>query len=98
MASQPTLNDFQIINKQFKKLYGFDLFMISEPYLMKRKVVWSTWVGAASENITLLKRNGKATTRYPQSHGMVLNGGHRPISLKTLISNMKEGKPLFQVL
>ena len=95
MTSQPTPKEFQSINEKFKEEYGFGLFMVSEPYLMKRKVVCNNWVGADSTDITLLKRNGKATTRYPKSHGKMLNGGHRPISLKTLVSNVKDGKPLF---
>ena len=55
----------------------------------------SNWVGSAEPGITLLKRNGKPTTRYPKSHGKIMNGGHRPISLRTLISNLKEERPLY---
>ena len=91
----PNLNNFEDINEYFIAEHGFSLYLIEEPYLMMRKTKTVQWVGAKDQSITLLKRNGKPTTRYPRSHGIIENGGHRPISLKTLISNLKDQRPLY---
>lgn len=93
--TSPNLSSFQDINEYFMAEHGFALYLIEEPYLMMRKKKVARWVGSQDPNITLLKRNGKLTTRYPRSHGRVENGGHRPISLGTLISNLKDQRPLY---
>lgn len=95
MKISPNLSNFQDINDYFMAEHGFALFLIEEPYLMMRKRKVARWVGSEDPSITLLKRNGKPTTRYPKSHGIIKNGGYRPISLNTLISNLKENKPLY---
>ena len=95
MKTLPNLSSFQDINDYFMAEHGFALFLIEEPYLMMRKKKTARWVGSTDPSITLLKRNGCPTTRYPKSHGMIMNGGHRPISLGTLISNLKDHRPLF---
>ena len=95
MKTLPNLTDFNSVNEYFLSEYGFSLFLIEEPYLMMRKRRVAKWVGASDPHITLLKRNGKPTTKYPRSYGIIENGGFRPISLGTLISNLKEERPLF---
>lgn len=95
MKTLPNLSNFQDINEYFMAEHGFSLFLREEPYLMMRKRKVAKWVGADDPNVTLLKRNGKPTTRYPRSHGIIENGGFRPISLGTLVSNLKEERPLY---
>lgn len=89
------MKKFEEINQQFKEQYGLELYLKEEPYLMAKKKP-AQWVGIKSPLYALLKRNGNFTTRYPRSYGIIDNGGHRPISLNTLFSNLKEGRPLFK--
>lgn len=86
---------FEEINSYFESMFGFSLFLREEPYLMLKKRRSHQWVGANDGTVTLLKRNGKPTTKYPKSYGIIVNGGHRPISMNTLLSNIKEGRPLY---
>lgn len=58
----------------------------------------SKWVGAEDPGIVLLRRTGYPPTKYPKSHGIISNGGHRLVSLSTVLSNLKEGRPLFMRL
>jgi hypothetical protein len=98
MGSQQRLRnmtDFETINRHFSENYGFDLFLKEEVCLMGGQKKPSRWVGANHPNVTLLRRNGKPTTLYPQSHGIIANGGRRPVSLSTLISNIKDKRPLY---
>jgi len=90
------MKTFDDINDYFRATYGFSLFLRIEPTLMNRNKRPTQWVGAAAPNVVLLRRTGYPPTKYPKSHGIINNGGHRPISLSTLLSNLKEGKPLFQ--
>lgn len=53
------------------------------------------WVGADASDVVLLRRTGYPPTRYPKCRGIISNGGHRPISMSTLLSNIKEGRQLF---
>jgi hypothetical protein len=90
------MSSFDDLNDYFRASYGFSLFLREEPTLMNKSKRPTQWVGADSPDIVLLRRTGYPTTKYPKSHGIISNGGHRPVSLSTLLSNMKEGKPLFQ--
>lgn len=92
---QQNITTYEQVEKYMMDVHGVKLYSITEPYLMKRDKNPNVWVGADHVDVTLLKRNGKLTTKYPRSHGIIVNGGHRPISLKTLISNIKENRPLF---
>ena len=56
------------------------------------------WVGAEAPDVVLLRRTGHPPTKYPKCHGIISNGGHRPVSMSTLLSNIKEGKELFKRL
>jgi hypothetical protein len=89
------LQTFDDVNDYFRATYGFSLFLREEPTLMNRNKRPSKWVGAAAPDIVLLRRTGYPPTRYPKSHGIINNGGHRLISLSTLISNIKDGRELF---
>jgi hypothetical protein len=62
---------------------------------MNRTKLPTRWVGAETPDIVLLRRTGHPTTKYPKCHGIISNGGHRPISMSTLLSNIKEGRQLF---
>jgi hypothetical protein len=86
---------FDDINDYFRATYGFSLFLREEPTLMSRHRRPSRWVGALEPDVVLLRRTGYPPTRYPKSHGIIANGGHRLISLSTLQSNIKEGRQLF---
>lgn len=88
------MKKFEEVNQQFKEQYGLELFIKEEPYLMAKKKP-ARWVGIKDSSHALLKRNGDFTTKYPKSYGIIDNGGHRPISLNTLLFNIKEGRPLF---
>jgi len=88
------MKSFDAINEYFSQEYGLSLFVREEPYLMANKRP-QRWVGIADPNYTLLKSNGEVTTKYPKSHGITLNGGHRCITLNTLRRNIEKGKRLF---
>jgi hypothetical protein len=92
------MNTFEEANDHFRATYGFSLILRNEPTLMSRHKRPSQWVGAEPENVVLLRRTGYPPTRYPKSHGIITNGGYRLISLSTLLSNLKEGRQLFQKL
>ena len=89
------MTTFDVVNDFFRATYGFSLFLREEPTLMSRHKRPSQWVGANSPNIVLLRRTGLPTTKYPRSHGIINNGGHRLISLSTLLSNIKENRSLY---
>ena len=89
------MTNFEDINDYFMAEHGFALFLIEEPYLMMRKRKVARWVGSTDPNITVLKRNGRVTTRYPRSPGIIMQGGQIPISFGTLISNLKDERPLY---
>ena len=89
------MTTFDDLNDFFRATYGFSLFLREEPTLMSRHKRPSQWVGANSPNIVLLRRTGLPTTKYPRSHGIINNGGHRLISLSTLLSNIKENRSLY---
>jgi hypothetical protein len=90
--------NFDDLNDYFRATHGFSLFLREEPTLMNRSKRPTQWVGADAPDVVLLRRTGYPTTKYPKSHGIIKNGGYRPISLSTLLSNIKEGKQLFQKL
>lgn len=89
------MNTFDDINDYFRATYGFSLFLKEEPTLMNRSKRPTQWVGADASDVVLLRRTGHPPTKYPKCHGIISNGGHRPISMSTLLSNMKEGRQLF---
>jgi len=89
------MTTFDDLNDFFRATYGFSLFLREEPTLMSRHKRPSQWVGANSPDIVLLRRTGYPPTKYPKSHGIISNGGHRLISLSTLLSNIKESRSLF---
>jgi hypothetical protein len=88
------MGSFEKINEYFTQKYGLSLFLIEEPYLMANKRP-QKWVGIADPNYALLKANGELTTKYPKSHRVVNNGGHRCITLNTLRRNIEKDKQLF---
>lgn len=90
-----TPKNFEEANEFFLQLYGFPLILREEPTVMSRNKKISKWVGAAHPDFVLLRRTGYPTSKYPKSHGIIANGGHRLISLDTLLSNMKDGRPLY---
>lgn len=89
------MKTFDDINNHFISTYGFSLFLREEPMLMGKAKKPTQWVGAQVPDVVLLRRTGHPTTKYPRSRGIVVNGGHRPISVSTLLSNLKEGRELF---
>jgi hypothetical protein len=89
------MTSFDDINDYFRATYGFSLFLREEPTLMSRHKRPSQWVGAEDPDIVLLRRTGYPPTKYPRSHGIISNGGHRLVSLSTVLSNLKEGRQLF---
>lgn len=89
---------FDDINNYFRVTYGVSLYLREEPTLMSKAKKPTRWVGAEDADIVLLRRTGYPTTKYPKSHGIISNGGHRPVSMSTLLSNIKEGKELFRRL
>lgn len=90
------INSFEDLNDYFRATYGFSLFLKEEPALMSRHKRPSQWVGAEDPDVVLLRRTGHPTTKYPRYHGIISNGGHRPVSMSTLLSNIKEGRELFK--
>jgi hypothetical protein len=92
------LQTFDDVNDHFRATYGFSLFLREEPTLMSKSKKPTRWVGADAPDVVLLRRTGYPPTKYPKRYGIIKNGGHRPISLSTLLSNIKEGKQLFQKL
>ena len=92
------MTSFNDINDYFRSQHGFSLFLREEPALMSKSKKPTQWVGAEPPDIVLLRRNGLPPTKYPKSHGIIANGGHRPISLSTLLSNLKEHKKLFTTI
>ncbi len=93
-----TLQTFDDINDYFRSTYGFSLYVREEPTLMSKAKKPTRWVGADASDVVLLRRTGYPPTKYPNCHGIISNGGHRPISMSTLLSNIKEGKELFRQL
>ena len=89
------MTTFEDLNDYFRATYGFPLFLKEEPTLMSRAKRPTQWVGADVSDVVLLRRTGYPTTKYPKRHGIISNGGHRPVSLSTLLSNIKEGRQLF---
>lgn len=89
------MNTFDNINDYFRATYGFSLFLKEEPMLMHRAKKPTQWVGAEAADIVLLRRTGYPPTKYPKCRGIINNGGHRPISMSTLLSNIKDGRQLF---
>ncbi len=89
------MTSFDDINDYFRATYGFSLFLREEPTLMSKHKRPSKWVGAEAPDIVLLRRTGYPPTKYPKSHGIISNGGHRLVSLSTVLSNLKEGRQLF---
>lgn len=89
------MKTFKDVNEHFMLTYGFSLFLKEEPTVMSRYKRPSQWVGAEVPDVVLLRRTGYPPTKYPKSHGMINNGGYRPISLSTLLSNIKENRQLF---
>lgn len=92
------MKTFAEINDYFRATYGFSLFYREEPTLMSRHKRPTQWVGAEVPDVVLLRRTGYPPTKYPKCHGIISNGGHRPVSMSTLLSNIKEGKELFMRL
>jgi hypothetical protein len=92
------LQTFEDLNDYFRSTHGFSLFLREEPTLMSKAKKPTRWVGADAPDVVLLRRTGYPPTKYPKCRGIIKNGGHRPISLSTLLSNIKEGKQLFQKL
>jgi hypothetical protein len=91
------MGSFEKINTYFNEKYGLSLFLREEPYLMANKRP-QKWVGIADPNYALLKSNGSLTTKYPKNHGIILNGGHRCITLNTLRRNIEKGRELFTLV
>lgn len=89
------MSTFDDINDYFRATYGFSLFLKEEPTLMHRAKKPTRWVGADSPDVVLLRRTGHPPTKYPKHYGIISNGGHRPISVSTLLSNIKDGRKLF---
>mgnify|MGYP007077654951 FL=1 len=92
------MKSFDDLNDYFRATYGFSLFLREEPALMSRTKKPAQWVGADAPDAVLLRRTGHPPTKYPKCRGIISNGGHRPISMSTLLSNIKEGKELFRQL
>jgi hypothetical protein len=89
------MNTFSDLNDFFRATHGFSLFLTEEPTLMHRSKKPAQWVGAEASDVVLLRRTGHPPTKYPKCRGIISNGGYRPISISTLLSNIKEGRQLF---
>lgn len=92
------MSTFDDINDYFRATHGFSLFLREEPTLMHRAKKPTQWVGADAPDIVLLRRTGYPPTKYPKCRGIISNGGYRPVSVSTLLSNIKEGRKLFMRL
>lgn len=90
------MKTFAEVQTYFQATYGLSLFLVEEPTAMGRSKAPSKWVGVNSETAVLLRRNGLPTTLYPKSKQEKRNAGRRPISLSTLISNIKDSRPIIQ--